>query len=54
MNFIDIRKCMQFAKDLDPMPAGIYRYLNFDLIESFQKNAEDGKRIAAEQIVEVA
>jgi len=45
---------MAFAKDLDSMSADIYRYLNFDQIEEFQKNAEDGKRIAAEQIVEVA
>lgn len=45
---------MAFAQDLDSMSADIYRYLNFDQIEEFQKNAEDGKRIAAEQIVEVA
>ena len=45
---------MAFAQDLDSMSADIYRYLNFDQIEEFQKNAEEGKRIAAEQIVEVA
>jgi len=32
----------------------IYRYMNFDQIESFQKSAERGKTIAAEQIVEVS
>jgi aconitate hydratase 2/2-methylisocitrate dehydratase len=31
----------------------IYRYLNFDQIASFQKSAEEGKRIAAVQIDEV-
>ncbi len=30
---------MQFAQDLDPMAADVYRYLNFDEIESFQKSA---------------
>ena len=30
---------MEFAKDLDPLAADVYRYLNFDEIESFQKSA---------------
>jgi hypothetical protein len=30
---------MQFAADLDPMATDVYRYLNFDEIESFQKSA---------------
>ncbi len=34
---------MQFAKDLDPMAADVYRYLNFDEIESFQKSASQAK-----------
>jgi aconitate hydratase 2 / 2-methylisocitrate dehydratase len=34
---------MQFAADLDPMAADIYRYLNFDEIESFQKSASEAK-----------
>ncbi|MGB1799297.1 MAG: bifunctional aconitate hydratase 2/2-methylisocitrate dehydratase [Gammaproteobacteria bacterium] len=34
---------MQFAKDLDPMAADVYRYLNFDEIESFQKSAAQAK-----------
>ncbi|MCB1668039.1 MAG: bifunctional aconitate hydratase 2/2-methylisocitrate dehydratase [Porticoccaceae bacterium] len=45
---------MEYAKNLDSMSAEIYRYMNFDQIASFQKSAEEGKRIAAEQIVEVA
>tara|TARA_Y200000002_G_C22509683_1_gene590755 strand:+ start:321 stop:434 length:114 start_codon:yes stop_codon:yes gene_type:complete len=31
----------------------IYRYLNFDQIESSQLAAEEGKLIAAQQIVEL-
>jgi len=34
---------MQFAADLDPMAADIYRYLNFDQIASFQKSAPEAK-----------
>lgn len=34
---------MEFAADLDPMAADIYRYLNFDEIESFQKSASEAK-----------
>ncbi len=34
---------LQFASDLDPMAADVYRYLNFDEIESFQKSAEAAK-----------
>ena len=36
------------------MADDIYRYLNFDQIESFQKSAEDGKRIAAVEIQEIS
>ena len=45
---------LEYAKDLDAMSDEVYRYMNFDQIESFQKGAEQGKMIAAEQIVEVA
>jgi len=45
---------LEFAKNLDAMSADIYRYLNFDQILAFQKKAEDGKRIAALEISEVA
>ena len=34
---------MDFAADLDPMAADVYRYLNFDEIESFQKSAAQAK-----------
>jgi aconitate hydratase 2/2-methylisocitrate dehydratase len=34
---------MQFAADLDPLAEDVYRYLNFDEIESFQKSAAQAK-----------
>lgn len=34
---------MQFAADLNPLAKDIYRYLNFDEIESFQKSALKAK-----------
>jgi len=45
---------MEYASKIDSMSDEIYRYMNFDQIESFQKSAEEGKLIAAEQIVEVS
>lgn len=45
---------MEYASKIDSMSDEIYRYMNFDQIESFQKSAEEGKLIAAEQIVDVA
>jgi aconitate hydratase 2/2-methylisocitrate dehydratase len=45
---------MEYARNLDAMSADIYRYMNFDQIVEFQKLAEDGKRIAALEISEVA
>ena len=44
---------MEYASKIDSMSEEVYRYMNFDQIESFQKSAEQGKLIAAEQIVEV-
>jgi len=44
---------MEYASKIESMSSEIYRYMNFDQIESFQKSAEKGKLIAAEQIVEV-
>ncbi|GAA5445298.1 aconitate hydratase B [Microbulbifer sp. NBRC 101763] len=44
----------EYAKNLDSMSGEIYRYLNFDQIEDFQKSAEEGKRIAATEIQDVA
>ncbi len=34
---------LQFATDLDPMAADVYRYLNFDEIASFQKSASQAQ-----------
>lgn len=45
---------MEYMKNIDSMADDIYRYLNFDQIESFQKSAEDGKRIAAVEIQEMS
>ena len=45
---------MDYMKNIDSMADEIYRYLNFDQIESFQKSAEDGKRIAAVEIQEIS
>ena len=45
---------LEYANKLDSMSAEIYRYMNFDQIESFQKAAEDGKRIAAVEISQVS
>jgi aconitate hydratase 2/2-methylisocitrate dehydratase len=43
---------MEYAKNLDTMADDIYRYMNFDQVESFQKAANEG-RIKAIQIDEV-
>ena len=45
---------LEYASKIDSMSSEIYRYMNFDQIESFQKAADEGKRIAAVQIAEVA
>src|SRR5690625_6119801 len=45
---------LSYARDLDSMGAEIYRYLNFNEIETYQNAANEGKRIAAVQIEEVA
>jgi aconitate hydratase 2 / 2-methylisocitrate dehydratase len=45
---------LEFAQNLDSMADDIYRYLNFDQIASFQKNAEEGARIAAVEIQELS
>jgi aconitate hydratase 2/2-methylisocitrate dehydratase len=45
---------MEYMKNIDSMADDIYRYLNFDQIELFQKSAEDGKRIAAVEIQEIS
>lgn len=45
---------MEYAMKINSMADEIFKYMNFDQIESFQKAAEEGARIAAAQIVEVA
>ena len=44
---------LEYASKIDSMSDEIYRYMNFDQIESFQKGADEGKRIAAQEIVNV-
>ena len=44
----------QYASKIDSMAENIYRYMNFDQVIAFQKLAEDGERIAATIIDEVA
>ena len=48
-----VEEYMEYAKKLDTMADEIYRYLNFDQIESFQKSA-DQVTIPVVNIVEVA
>jgi len=45
---------LEKASSIDSMADEIYSYMNFDQIASFQAAADDGKLIAAEQIVESA
>ena len=45
---------IQYARQLDSMSADVYRYLNFNEIESYQRAADEGKRIAAVEIQTVA
>ncbi|MFT6388943.1 MAG: aconitate hydratase 2/2-methylisocitrate dehydratase [Cellvibrionaceae bacterium] len=49
-----VEEYMEYAIKIDSMSDEIFRYMNFDQIASFQKGAEDGKRIAAVQIQDVA
>jgi len=43
----------EYASKIDSMSAEIFRYMNFDQIESFKQGADEGKRIAAVEIEEV-
>lgn len=45
---------LEYASKIDSMSDEIFRYMNFDQIESFVQGAEDGKRIAAVEIEEVS
>ena len=49
-----VEEYLGFAEKLNSMSAEIYRYMNFNEIQSFQALAEDGQRIAAALIEEVA
>ncbi|HBO15326.1 MAG TPA: bifunctional aconitate hydratase 2/2-methylisocitrate dehydratase [Porticoccaceae bacterium] len=44
----------EFASQINAIGSEVYRYMNFDQIESFHTAAEEGKRIAAQQIIEVS
>ena len=48
-----VEEYRQYSDKIDAMAKDIYRYMSFDQIESFHEAAEDGKRIAAQQIVDV-
>lgn len=48
-----VEEYMEYATKINSMSSEIYRYMNFDQIESFQRSAEEGKIIAAKQIVEM-
>jgi aconitate hydratase 2/2-methylisocitrate dehydratase len=45
---------LEYAQKIDSMSADIYRYLNFNEIESYQNAANEGRRIAAVEIQTVA
>ncbi len=45
---------LSYANKLNSMSSEIYRYLNFNEIESYQNAADEGKRIAAVEIQTVA
>ena len=45
---------LEYASKINSMGADIYRYLNFNEIESYQNAANEGKRIAAVEIQTVA
>jgi len=49
-----VEEYLEYAKKIDAMASDIYRYMNFDQIESFRKAADEGKRIAAVEISEVS
>ena len=45
---------LKYAEVVDSMADEIFSYMNFNQIASFQQAAQDGKRIAAQEIVETA
>ncbi len=44
---------LEYVKDINSMAGEIYRYLNFNEIEEYQKAANEGQKIAAVQIEDV-
>ncbi|OGT33243.1 MAG: bifunctional aconitate hydratase 2/2-methylisocitrate dehydratase [Gammaproteobacteria bacterium RBG_16_51_14] len=50
----DMDEYLEFARDIDTMAADVYRYLNFDEIESFRKAASEAQTRLAEVSVTVA
>lgn len=48
-----VEEYLDYASKIDSMSDEIFRYMNFDQMESFRAGAEEGKRIAAVQIEEV-
>jgi aconitate hydratase 2/2-methylisocitrate dehydratase len=48
-----VEEYMEYATKIDSMSDDIFRYMNFDQIESFQKGAQEGTKIAALQIQDV-
>lgn len=44
---------LEFASKIDSMSDEIFRYMNFNEMESFQTGADEGKRIAAVEIEEI-
>jgi len=45
---------LAYTQGLNSMASDIYHYLNFNEIEEYQKSADEGKRIAAVQVEQVA
>ena len=44
---------MEFAEKIDAMSGDIFRYMNFNEMDSYVNAAEEGSRIAAVEIREV-
>lgn len=45
-----LEEYFEYISQMDSIASGIYRYMNFDQTETFQKAAKRGKLITAEQI----
>jgi aconitate hydratase 2/2-methylisocitrate dehydratase len=49
-----MQEYMEYMKSLDTMKGDIYRYLNFNEIQSFQEAADRAKQIPLTSIQDVA